>query len=427
MAQSLQEYAEWLASRELPQNVKPQVGATPDICGSVTLPSSEKTQPEQALSPGAYLTKLGNCAGCHTADDGAEMAGGREIDSPYGTFITPNITTGGIGDWSSDDFYNALHHGQRPDGSSLYPACPFPSFTHISRTDSDLIFDNLQSLPAAKTAQADHQLSFPYKHRALLKPWRALKFEASTDSSAAAQRNTGKSAEWNRGAYLVKGLGHCAECHNERDRLGKTKANEQQSGALVDGWHAGSLNGTAGVQSWSKQAIADWLQTGRNQHASASGPMAQVGHNSLQYLSDPDALAMASYLKDLPEFSAKPITGILRVPSAAGTRQYVAGKSIYAERCANCHGATGEGSTTALPLAGNRVVTAEIPINLIQSLMHGGYGPATQNIPRPFGMPPYQPQLSNKQAASVLTYIRNDWGNSATAIAPEDVERFYHQ
>lgn len=421
-----QAVAEWLASRPLPPNVKPQVGVTPkavtDLCGSVALPSADAPQTKQELSQGAYLTKLGNCAGCHTADDGADMAGGREIESPYGTFITPNITPAGIGDWSSDDFYNALHHGKRPDGSSLYPACPFPSFTHISRADSDLIFDDLQSLPAVKTEPAEHQLGFPYKHRGLLKPWRAVKFEASQY-----QNNEAKSVEWNRGAYLVKGLGHCAECHNERGRLGKIKTDEEQSGALVNGWHAGSLNGVAGVQSWSEQETARWLQTGRNQHAAASGPMAQVIHNSLQYLSDSDALAMARYLRDLPKFTAEPIAKLLRVPTAAGSRQYVSGKGIYAEQCASCHGATGEGSAVALALAGNRVVTAEAPINLIQSLMHGGYGPGTQGNPRPFGMPPYQQQLSNEQAASVLTYIRNEWGNSATAIAPEDVERFYHQ
>lgn len=412
-----QAVAEWLASRKLPANLKPEPGKLPDGCGS--LPTPPAKQPKSELNAGAYLTKIANCAGCHTAAGGSEMAGGRDIESPVGTFTSPNITKGGIGDWSNDDFYNALHNGQKPDGSSLYPACPFPSYTNISRAETDQIYDHLQSLPAIESPATEHELAFPYSVRALLKPWRTLKFNA-----AEYQANPEKSNDWNRGAYLVNGPGHCAECHSERGKLGAIETQKNQRGALIDDWHAGSFNGSAGVQNWSQQETIDWLTTGKNRHAVASGPMAQVIHNSLQHMTDADAAAMATYLRDLPVYQSEPVANFLRVPGHAATQQFANGQKIYQQQCSQCHGNNGEGSQAAIGLANNRTVLSATPINLIQLLMHGGYGPATRNDPSPFGMPPYQHQLSAQQAASVLTYIRNDWGNSAAAIAPKDVAKF---
>ena len=358
---------------------------------------------------GEYLTRAGNCAGCHTAPGGQPFAGGRAIDSSFGTFYAPNITADtstGIGDWSADQFWSALHQGQRADGSLLYPACPYPNFTQVRRDDVDAIYAYLRSLPAVQQANREHELSFPASSRALLSVWQWLYFEPGTFEPDPAQ-----SAEGNRGAYLVEGLGHCSACHAERNGLGAVRTGEAVRGSTVHAWYAPSLHSSAeaGVQKWTPEQAADLLRYGKAGDASALGPMADVVFESLQYLSEDDALAMATYLQSLPDYDIE----ARRRPSISQERLEAArqlGGTVYEKNCVDCHGADGEGSETAPALAGNRAVTMSDQTNLRNIIRHGGYPASTEANPRPLGMPPFY-KLSSKEFEAVVTYIRSSWGN----------------
>lgn len=371
---------------------------------------------ESAAEQGKYLSRVGNCAGCHTAPGGAEFAGGRAIESEYGTFYAPNISPDpatGIGDWSADDFWGALHQGERPDGSGLYPACPYPSYTKVRREDVDAIFAYLQSLPAHRNETREHRLDFPFSMRLLIPVWQALFFEPGTFE--AKERH---GAAWNRGAYLVNGLGHCNACHTDRNAFGAIRADASAPGQRIRGWYAPSLhaNDEAGLQEWSIEDAAALLRAGKSGDASMMGPMADVVFDSLQYLSVADAQAMATYLRSLPERPVESSMHPIRLSERSVTTAMETGKPIYDERCSDCHGDAGEGSVAAPALAGNRTVTASNPTNLAKIIRHGGFPPSTHDNPRPFGMPPFQ-DLTDRESAALITYIRASWGNEAMPVS----------
>lgn len=239
-----------------------------------------------------------------------------------------------------------------------------------------------------------------------------------------------RSAEWNRGAYLVQGLGHCSACHAERDPLGgvrETVGGEAAGGGQIMGtnWYAPSLSARseASMVSWPVEEIIRLLTTGVSRQATTSGPMAEVVAQSLQHLTKADARAMAVYLKSLPESNPRP-------PAAAPVRNekveawFQQGARIYKKHCEDCHGASGEGAQGIYPpLAGNRGVTMTPAINAIRSVLNGGYPPSTAGNPRPYGMPPYAQILSDAEVAMVLSYIRNAWGNQASLVTPPQVDK----
>ena len=274
----------------------------------------------QLIERGRYLALAGNCAGCHTTRGGQPYAGGLPLETPFGTIFSSNLTPdgkSGIGSWSSAHFWRAMHNGRSKDGRLLYPAFPYPNFTQVTREDSDAIYAYLRSLPPAPEPNRAHLLRFPYDTQAALAVWRALSFKPEPFVA-----NAGKPAEWNRGAYLVNGLGHCIACHGSRNSLGATETRLGLSGGLiaVENWYAPSLNDPheAGVAGWPAADVVSLLKSGVAPRGSVMGPMADVVFRSTQYLSDADLGAMASYLKDLPDTAATPAASAgPRAPSAA--------------------------------------------------------------------------------------------------------------
>ena len=373
---------------------------------------------------GRYLALAGNCAGCHTQRGGAPYAGGPGIETPFGTVHASNLTPDtrhGIGDWSAGHFWRAMHHGRSKDGRLLYPAFPYPSFTRVTREDSDALYAYLRSVPPAAVPNAPHRLRFPYDTQLALAVWRALSFEPASFVADPA-----RTAEWNRGAYLVDGLGHCIACHGTRNSLGATETSRGLAGGLIPGenWYAPSLASTreAGVADWELRDIVQLLGSGTSPRGSVMGPMADVVHGSTQHLGTADLTAMATYLRELPAAAAVEVAAAPATPRAvperrdAGTMER--GARIYDQRCAYCHGDAGQGAPGAYPpLAGNRAVLMTTPVNLIQIVRQGGFLPATAGNPRPYGMPPFGQVLDDGDIAAVLTYVRGAWGNDAPAVS----------
>lgn len=377
----------------------------------------------QQLRRGDYLTRAGNCAHCHTASGGVAFAGGRAIDTPFGMVYSSNLTPDaqtGLGNWTADDFWRAMHHGQAKDGRWLLPVFPYTNYTRVSRADSDAIFAWLQSQTAVSRANTQHALRWPYNTQWALGLWRALYFRSQSFVPDAAQ-----SAAWNRGAYLVQGLGHCSACHAPRNALGAGADSLALSGGMVaqQGWYAPSLlnRSEAGVQDWDNAQIVRLLQAGSSDHATVSGPMAQVVLHSTQYLERHDIEAMALYLKTLPEDRPTRV-GLSSRPADTDTLQQ--GARVYERECVSCHGRRGEGVPGAYPaLAGNRAVTLASHLNLVQIVLNGGFAPATALNPRPYGMPPFALALTDREVAAVLSYVRSAWGNQADAVDAAEVDR----
>ncbi|WP_313170811.1 c-type cytochrome [Massilia oculi] len=373
------------------------------------------------IERGAYLARAGDCIACHTARGGVAYAGGRALDTPFGRFYGPNLTPDketGIGDWSADDFWNALHNGIARDGRLLYPAFPYTNYTKVTRADSDALFAYFRSLAPQRQPNRSHELGFPYDSQLLLAGWRLLYFRPGVIEAQPA-----RGVEWNRGAYLVEGLGHCSACHSTRNRFGANK--EGLDGGLIPtlGWYAPSLtsSGEAGLGDWDKDHIVALLGTGISPRGSATGPMAEVVARSLQHLTPDDLGAMASYLKSLP---ATPAQHPDRVPPA-GEQVMLEGRRIYEASCAQCHGGDGRGKLPAYPpLAGNRAVTLTPTVNAIRMTVNGGFPPGTKGNPRPYGMPPFGHELDDAQVAAVLSWIRTSWGNAAPPVTAVEVNRY---
>jgi len=380
----------------------------------------------QLVERGRYLALAGNCAGCHTTRGGQAYAGGLPIETPFGTVYSSNLTPdakAGIGSWSSAHFWRAMHNGRSKDGRLLYPAFPYPNFTQVTREDSDAIYAYLRSVPAAPVPNLAHRLRFPYDTQAALAVWRALSFKPE-----AFVANASKPAEWNRGAYLVGGLGHCIACHGSRDSLGATQENLGLSGGLiaVQNWYAPSLADPheAGVSDWPSADVVALLKTGVAPRGAVMGPMAEVVFRSTQYLSDADLGAIASYLKDLPGVTAQPVMRTATTATRRDAGTMTRGQKIYDQRCAYCHGDQGQGEPGAFPpLAGNRAVNMAQTANLIQVIAHGGYLPSTEGNPRPYGMPPFGQVLDAAEVAAVLTFIRGSWGNDSPPVTLLDTTR----
>jgi mono/diheme cytochrome c family protein len=344
--------------------------------------------------------------------------------TPFGTLYTPNITPDnkyGIGTWSADDFYRALHTGRSKDGSLLYPAFPFTSYTKVTRADSDAIYAYLRSVPPAAVASRAHELRFPFNNRNLLIGWRTLFF-----SEGEYNDDPTKSVEWNRGAYLVDGLGHCSMCHTSINMMGGPVSSAAFAGGLIplQNWYAPSLtsNKEAGLGDWDIKDIADLLKTGTSQRGAVFGPMAEVVHNSLQYMSDDDIRAMATYLKTIPQKSEAPEPMQYETSPKFGNELLDQGKKVYADHCAKCHAENGLGMPPAYPpLATNPSIQMPSAVNPIRMVLNGGYPPSTGGNPMPHGMPPFAQSLSNQEVAAVVTYIRRSWGNNGTPVSPQQV------
>lgn len=375
----------------------------------------------QQVARGAYLALAGNCMTCHTERGGRPYAGGRGLATPFGTVYASNLTPDddtGLGLWSADHFWRALHHGRSRDGRLLYPAFPYPSYTLVTRADADALYAYLRSLPPVRQPNRPHDLRFPYNTQPALAVWRAMFFRPANHADEA-----GRTAEWNRGAYLVRGLGHCAACHEARNVLGASQGLELSGGLMpLQNWYAPSLLDPheAAVTDWPVDDIVALLRTGVSPRGSVLGPMADVVLRSTQHLEPADLRAMAVFLKDLPP---APQPRRPAPPPAAATM--ARGGALYERHCAECHGASGQGQAGLYPaLAGNRTVLMHHPANLIRAIAMGGFLPATRGNPRPMGMPPFAQLLSDADIAAVATFVRNQWGGQAGEIDTRTVSRW---
>ena len=392
----------------------PQTGQAPDTSA-------------QTLQRGQYLVRAGNCIACHTPRGGAPLAGGRAIDTPFGAVYSSNLTPDaetGLGRWNTQDFWNALHHGRSRGGRLLAPAFPYEHTSLLSREDSDAMFAWLRSQPPVHRPQPAHTLVWPLGTQPALALWRTLFFAPQTFTPDPQQ-----SPEWNRGAWLVQGLGHCAACHSPRNTLGASGGVTQLSGGLmpVVNWYAPDLlsERETGLASTPLAETVRLLQTGRNAQASVSGPMAEVVQHSLQHLQPEDLQAIAVYLQSRARQA--PREAPLQSPPPVRASVAEQGAKVYERHCATCHGEQGQGVPGIYPaLAGNRAVLLPDPTNLVQSVLYGGFGPSTAGHPRPFGMPPFVLELEDRDIAAVLTHLRmalQPEGHKAGEVTPLQVNR----
>jgi mono/diheme cytochrome c family protein len=381
--------------------------------------AAARAEDQAVIAKGEYLARAGDCIACHTNPGSALFAGGFPMATPFGTIYSSNITpdpTTGIGSWTADQFYGAMHTGRFPDGGLIYPAMPFASYTKVTREDSDAIFAYLRSVPPVHQPNRPHDLRFPFNNRQLILGWRTLFF-----NEGEYQPDQTKSAEWNRGAYLVEGMGHCSMCHTPINALGGSSQSQAFEGGLIpmQNWYAPSLtsNKEAGLGEWSIEEIVDLLRNGVSHRGAVYGPMAEVTYDSLQYLNDADVRAMAVYLKSLGEGSplGAEVSG---VPAPESSLLMSFGETVYNTHCASCHAADGRGMPPDYPpLAGNPSIQMESAVNPIRMVLNGGFPPGTIGNPMPYGMPPFAQTLSDDEVAAVVTYIRAAWSNRGSAVS----------
>jgi mono/diheme cytochrome c family protein len=370
------------------------------------------------IERGRYLTIVGDCGACHTLPgSGYDLAGGRAIETPFGVILAPNITpdaSTGIGAWTDDEFVNAMTKGTGRNGTHLYPAMPYTYYTKVTRDDALAIRAYLNTVPAVQHAVVANQLPFPLDIRAGMNVWNQLYFAPGTF-----RPDPNKSAEWNRGAYLAEGLGHCGLCHTPKTLLGGDKTGERLRGYALQGWFAADITNDPrrGIGDWSVDDIASYLKTGHSRTSIATGLMAETVAQSTSHMNDADLKAIAAYLKDQPgqgDTSADPV--------AASPSAITMGGKIYADECAGCHAADGKGSAGLFPPLEKSALVQQIDAtSLLHVVLRGARSVATDAAPTAAAMPQFAWLLNDEEVAAVLSYIRNSWGNTAPAVSAADV------
>ena len=370
------------------------------------------------LQRGKYLVQAGDCQSCHTDKNGAPFAGARAIPTPFGTIYSRNITPDdatGIGGWSDEDFYRAMHEGISRDGSHLYPAFPYPWYTKLTRDDVRAIKAYLDTLDPVRQQIPPNQLHWPMSWRSLVSIWNKMFFKEGEW-----QPDANKSAEWNRGGYLVEGPGHCSACHSPKNMLGGVKKGDAFEGGEGENWLAPDLTGRTlgGLSEWSLDEIAQFLLTGVNDRTRANGPMAEVVELSTSHLTENDAKAMATYLKDLPNGAS-----VADKKTADTSKDTSRGRALYVDNnCTACHMENGGGETGIFPaLKGSAIVQQPDPATAIHLVLSGSRAAATDANPNRFAMPAYGGKLSDDDVAALLTYVRSAWGNRGGGVSASDV------
>ena len=363
---------------------------------------------------GEYIARLGDCTACHTAPSGDFMAGGVPFKTPVGEIYSTNITPDpehGIGRYSFSEFDKAMRQGIAREGHALYPAMPYPNYARLTEADMRALYEYLmEQVPASATPNKASEIPWPLSMRWPMRLWNVLFVEQDVfkpDPSA--------SEAYNRGAYLVQGLGHCGACHTPRGwALQELGSNESHplflSGAQIDGWYATDLRST----SYSVPEMVQLLTTGRSNSHAVSGPMADVITQSTQYLKTDDAFAIGEYLNAISHAQAS-----VKNQNIASSSEKIAG--TYMSYCAVCHGREGEGVASVIPaLANNPTVTAEDASSLLQVLLNGSHSPRTQQH-MGYAMPGYGWSLDDTQMADLANYLRSQWGNKAGSVSASDV------
>jgi mono/diheme cytochrome c family protein len=410
-------------------------GAKDSLPAGVTS-ESPLTQDSRLIARGEYLAKAGDCSACHDAADHTPLGGGMPVNSPFGPIYASNITpdpTFGIGQYTLGEFSDAMRFGKRRDGKRLYPAMPYVSFANMTDDDVTALYVYLMHgvKPTPKHAPETH-LPFPFNQR-----WGMLFWSLAFGNRDQYTPDPNRSAEWNRGAYLVQGLGHCGACHTPRgpayNELGYSETSPWYlTGGVNDHWLAPNLTGDpgSGLGRWSARDIADFLRTGHGAGAIAFGAMAPVIGESTQYMTDADRNAIAEYLKSLPPRQtygsfAPDARAKLQTTRALKTGEVERhGAGIYLSFCARCHQADGSGKPgKAAALAGNSLVLSQDPTSVMRIVIEGSKSPAIESGPEAQKMPGFRSKLTSRQIAEVVSFVRSAWGNHAAPVSDREVER----
>ncbi|MFQ6371389.1 c-type cytochrome [Shewanella sp. YIC-542] len=387
------------------------------------------------IAKGEYLSRAGDCVACHSVAGGEPYAGGLAIDSPFGKIYSTNITpskTAGIGNYTLQQFDDALRHGVRADGGNLYPAMPYPDYAMLTDEDVKALYAYfMEGVPAVDKSGPETDLGFPFNQRWGISFWNWM--FANDDRF---QPDTQQSALFNRGAYLVLGPGHCGSCHTPRGVAFQEKSYEDSadnflSGGKVGMWEVPGIRGGAqgALADWSQEELIDYLANGRNDKTAVAGEMTAVIQHSLSHLTRDDLAAIAHYLKSLPgQGAALPM-------SAAATQKTTAlldsakmdkdsGARIYLDNCGACHFTAGQGAARVFPkLDGNALINAQDPSGLIHVILAGARMPSTKGAPEDLAMPAFGWRLSDEEVATLTTFLRQAWNNRAAAVSAQDVAK----
>ncbi len=373
-----------------------------------------------AMSKGEYLTRAADCVACHVVPGGKPYAGGLEFKLPFGSLYSPNITPDketGIGNWTDDEFVDALQKGVGKDGKHYYPAFPYTSYTLMSREDILAIKGYLFSLEPVKQMPPENKISFPFNQR-----WGMMFWNAIFAGNERFVPDSKQSAEWNRGAYLVQGPGHCGECHTPRNIFQAMSTGNSLAGAELGNWMAYNISSDAkyGIGAWPEDAIVSYLSKGYAAgYGGAGGPMGDAVEHSLRYLDPADLKAIAVYLKSTPARSE----GIPR-PSMAvndAALQKGLGQKLFNDTCVACHQIDGSGrQSPAGGLAGLKTVNDPKGRNVMATLLEGHTPTAARVDQR---MPDFARSYSDAELAAVSTFVLRRFGQSDGEVKAEDVAK----
>jgi mono/diheme cytochrome c family protein len=376
------------------------------------------------IERGQYLTRAADCVACHTAKGGTPFAGGLAFVLPFGTIYSANITPDkdtGIGSWSDAAFLNALHKGIDDEGKPLYPAMPYASYTGMTDADALAIKAYLFSLAPVHNEVPESQLHFPFNQRWLIGVWASL-----FDSDRRFEPDVARSAQWNRGAYLVESLAHCGECHTPRNIAFALDNRNKFAGEIQSGWRAYNITSdrSSGVGAWSAAELAQYLSSGHaDGRGTAGGPMGEAVADSLQYLTKGDIAAVVTYLQTVPALASSDLPATRTSPAPASHREGVAvdtnprGKRIFEGACASCHGWTGASPLTRYAtLTGARAINDPAAINVAQMVLHG-----TRSDDGRVVMPAFGHAYSDAEIAAVANYVTARFGAEPSRITAKQV------
>ena len=374
---------------------------------------------------GEYLARAADCMACHTAPDGQDYAGGLAIELPFGTIYTTNITPDkdtGIGDYSDQDFLNAIHRGIRKDGTRLYPAMPYPSYTYMTDADALAIKAYLFSLPPMHVANKADTLTFPYNQRWAMAPW-SFFFNADTRFAP----NTAQTAQWNRGAYLAEALAHCGECHTPRNVALALDNRRKFAGAVTAGWRAYNITSDkgTGIGAWSDDEVFNYLAHGHAAgRGTASGPMGEAVDASFSHLEPEDIHALVTYLRSVPPIASPDLPATLAPaapasPKAGAVASNALGKKIFAEACASCHSWSGVSALTPFAtIAGARAVNDPAATNVAQIVISGTRRHEPDGA---ISMPAFGSIFSDTEIAAVVNYVTARFGSVKSSVTESDI------
>ncbi|HEX3945197.1 MAG TPA: cytochrome c [Rhizomicrobium sp.] len=354
---------------------------------------------------GRYLAALGDCVVCHTVPGmQAWFAGGYPLHSRFGTIYSTNITpdpTTGIGRWTQEQFYHALHEGKSPGGRHLYPAFPYVYFSRLSRKDSDALYAYLQTLRPIHYTPPRNSLIFPTNLRFGMAIWNWLFVDKAAPKSEDTHTQRG------RGARLVHGIAHCGGCHTPKNFLFADLEDHYLEGATIDGWFAPSLrNDKSGIGNWSAADLEIFLRTGKNRFGRAVGSMQDVIATATSRMTVSDRTAIVAYLKSLPPSREA-------TPSSPPPKDIMAaGRAVFAQRCSICH----DDTRNYPALAKNSVVLQTDPATLLRVILQGSQSLGDGRNAAGFSMPAF-PTLSDSELGSLATFVRNSWGNAAGLVS----------